>query len=206
MTCWLRQTLYSLKSQVSSQVSGATWGPIALKSVASSAVQLIPPFIPSCRIVLLLDLVDADAEFVSLHNESQDPQSLQSLQTQSMGSGIACSSLKSIPWTYKNCWWIVQIQNKSKFRCRKWPSSFLEERGCHFVRARVWIRCGCEECPDKLLVATCVVEVLWALYPSILIVVFKPQLLVLVEDWSPVVCVLLYGHIETLPPKEWSNW
>ena len=205
MASWLRQSLYSPIPQVSSaQVSP----PIVLNSVASSAVQLIPPFIACCRIVLLLDLVDAklDAKFVSLHNESQDPQSLQSLQTQSMGSGIACSSLKSIPWTYKNCWWIVQIQNKSKFRCRKWPSSFLEERGCHFVRARVWIRCGCEECPDKLLVATSVVEVLWALYPSILIVVFKPQLLVLVEDWSPVVCVLLYGHIKTLPPKEWSNW
>ena len=177
MASWLRQSLYSPISQVSSaQVSP----PIVLKSVASSAVQLIPPFIPSCRIVLLLDLVDAklDAKFVSLHNESQDPQSLQSLQTQSMGSGIACSSLKSIPQTYKNWWWIVQIQNKSKFRYRKWPSSFLEERGCHLVLAPA----GREDCPDKLLVATSVVEVLWALYPSILIVVFKPQLLVLVED------------------------
>ena len=176
MASWLRQSLYSPISQVSSaQVSP----PIVLKSVASSAVQLIPPFIPSCRIVLLLDLVDAklDAKFVSLHNESQDPQSLQSLQTQSMGSGIACSSLKSIPQTYKNWWWIVQIQNKLKFRYRKWPSSFLEERGC----LRVLARAG-EEYPDKLLVATSVVDVLWALYPSILIVVFKPQLLVLVED------------------------
>ena len=121
MASWLRQSLYSPIPQVSSaQVSP----PIVLNSVASSAVQLIPPFIPSCRIVLLLDLVDADAEFVSLHNESQDPQSLQSLQTQSMGSGIACSSLKSIPRTCKNSWWIVQIQNKSRFKYWKLTKLF----------------------------------------------------------------------------------
>ena len=123
MASWLRQSLYSPIPQVSSaQVSP----PIVLNCVASSAVQLIPPFIACCRIVLLLDLVDAklDAKFVSLHNESQDPQSLQSLQTQSMGSGIACSSLKSIPRTCKNSWWIVQIQNKSRFKYWKLTKLF----------------------------------------------------------------------------------
>ena len=74
MSCTVLIISYLLLPQVSSEFS-----------VASSSLQLMPPFIASCTIVLLLDLVlPALLLFSSIHS-LQDPHWPQSPQAQSIG-------------------------------------------------------------------------------------------------------------------------
>ena len=71
--------------------------PVVLNSVASSSVQLTPPFIASCAIVLFLDLVLPSSPFVvSLHHTLQGPHGPQLPQVQFTIGGSVVGSGKIV--------------------------------------------------------------------------------------------------------------